>query len=850
MKTEQIIILIVSFFLGMLLLNMVKNVCGCGVKEGFVAGGDSGSDNFVDNLLQSCIDNANTRSGVVSNLRSKMAEGSKCGSEPVPGLESLYPDVHDPIEFSITKLQEELAAGRCVDARDIITSNCGCDDNLNNLTEDGRCPRRGADGGGGGGGETVDLCAPNPCHNGGECTILSMLGSRTAQCTCATGFTGTYCGEAAVVPPDLCAPNPCLNDGVCSIVKMLGSRTAQCECAAGFTGTHCDEELLPCTGDAEQIKEKCLCEGEHGMGEQCDAGKYCWAWHPEQIKPATTGAFDAAYTTCQASDPCFMRTGEGFSQCQNLGRCVADSTKFPEHIWGCNCTAGWEGNNCMDQDISVADYCETQENCAENQICKNNTCTEPAPAAHVNEGQPNCPRPCLNGGTCVEGQFGWQCSCLEQSPSQRTSDCGCLAGYGPTTSGGCEKCGANQYSPDGFCNGICEPPKVIKNPHTKDASCELADGGWDAIHALGPLSTCRDGFELYAKYIRTGMEGRGCSRSPTLLDLQNVRDIKTVTDLDTVLADKCCITTTGSNPGCDPHRYCQPLYHKSKNCVSDPVTGNQVLECMKLADDAPDGYYLEEGRGGVTRVNKCSPALDGEPVSSCSDINVDGISTLACNGVPCQVGGDSGECVMTQVMGGYQGLATSECKINEETAAAATSSPEHGQPYCDTPNTAPPCTVKHEANTIFSTPEVECTNDIREDCCCPDPNPSCFGSVPTDGLSPRPNSSCNLAEHFEWRCGVGGYQISMNNLCCDLTIESQPVWKACNPADDTETSTVCGGVATGEVVPNANISNMMGLPCGGGNIDLNDADPSCGPGGGVPGGGRGWGWSEDTVLLR
>ena len=37
MKTEQIIILVVAFFLGMLLLNMVKNVCGCDVVEGLSA---------------------------------------------------------------------------------------------------------------------------------------------------------------------------------------------------------------------------------------------------------------------------------------------------------------------------------------------------------------------------------------------------------------------------------------------------------------------------------------------------------------------------------------------------------------------------------------------------------------------------------------------------------------------------------------------------------------------------------------------------------------------------------------------------------------------------------------------
>ena len=44
MKTEQIVILVVAFFLGMLLLNMVKNVCGCGVVEGLNPGWDTGLD--------------------------------------------------------------------------------------------------------------------------------------------------------------------------------------------------------------------------------------------------------------------------------------------------------------------------------------------------------------------------------------------------------------------------------------------------------------------------------------------------------------------------------------------------------------------------------------------------------------------------------------------------------------------------------------------------------------------------------------------------------------------------------------------------------------------------------------
>ena len=37
MKKEQIIILVISFFVGMLLLHMVKNICGCNI-EGFSQG--------------------------------------------------------------------------------------------------------------------------------------------------------------------------------------------------------------------------------------------------------------------------------------------------------------------------------------------------------------------------------------------------------------------------------------------------------------------------------------------------------------------------------------------------------------------------------------------------------------------------------------------------------------------------------------------------------------------------------------------------------------------------------------------------------------------------------------------
>ena len=42
MKTDQIIMCIVALFLGMVLSNILKNVCGCAVIEG----------QFLDNLLE------------------------------------------------------------------------------------------------------------------------------------------------------------------------------------------------------------------------------------------------------------------------------------------------------------------------------------------------------------------------------------------------------------------------------------------------------------------------------------------------------------------------------------------------------------------------------------------------------------------------------------------------------------------------------------------------------------------------------------------------------------------------------------------------------------------------------
>jgi len=75
MKTEQIVILVVAFFLGMLLLNVVKNVCGCKLEEGFI-----NVDKYISKLEEvpsSCNISPN------NNIYLQNSLGS-CGAAPVP----------------------------------------------------------------------------------------------------------------------------------------------------------------------------------------------------------------------------------------------------------------------------------------------------------------------------------------------------------------------------------------------------------------------------------------------------------------------------------------------------------------------------------------------------------------------------------------------------------------------------------------------------------------------------------------------------------------------------------------------------------------------------------------------
>lgn len=99
----------------------------------------------------------------------------------------------------------------------------------------------------------LDLCASQPCQNGGQCSVVN----NAVSCRCINGYTGVFCQIAPrklssdihiytmkiflsenLVP---CASTPCQNGGQCG---LLSPNVFGCVCPPEFTGTQCETSIL------------------------------------------------------------------------------------------------------------------------------------------------------------------------------------------------------------------------------------------------------------------------------------------------------------------------------------------------------------------------------------------------------------------------------------------------------------------------------------------------------------------------------------------------------------------------------------------------------------------------------
>lgn len=82
-------------------------------------------------------------------------------------------------------------------------------------------------------------CEDNPCGSHGQCHILRS----GYTCICQKGYGGPHCDA----PTNLCAVNPCRNGGIC---RQDDSTTAgfRCECTAQYSGPLCQVLTRTCGG--------------------------------------------------------------------------------------------------------------------------------------------------------------------------------------------------------------------------------------------------------------------------------------------------------------------------------------------------------------------------------------------------------------------------------------------------------------------------------------------------------------------------------------------------------------------------------------------------------------------------
>ncbi|XP_028402782.1 fibropellin-3-like [Dendronephthya gigantea] len=114
-------------------------------------------------------------------------------------------------------------------------------------------------------------CTHDPCLNTGQCNYDASAGF---TCTCASGFTGTYCETSGVT--NACSNSPCGNGGTCN---KDGSGGYTCSCLSGYIGINCETKLgacatIPCVNGGTCINDglggyTCSCAPDY-TGDNCE----------------------------------------------------------------------------------------------------------------------------------------------------------------------------------------------------------------------------------------------------------------------------------------------------------------------------------------------------------------------------------------------------------------------------------------------------------------------------------------------------------------------------------------------------------------------------------------------------
>lgn len=321
-------------------------------------------------------------------------------------------------------------------------------------------------------------CEPNPCQNGGTCTLRK----NGYECICPNGYMGQFCHYKSK-----CFVNPCQNGGSC----YENGNDFSCLCKTGFKGPKCAQrnpcQPNPCknSGSCTEVDSgyQCSCPVAF-MGVICEDTNHCASnpcknsgvCHPVDNNYECTCNIGYKGTNCKRSAMCSA------NPCLNGGACVE-----LEQGYSCRCKPGYTGDTCSGH-VCANQHCQNDGQCEVRNgqpfcMCKENflgsTCSYANPCYNS---------PCENGGSCREyyegndaaGKVSFTCGCVEQFEGDRCEidKCAKCHPYASCDRGRCQ-CKKN-YKGDGeTCTKVssCEPNPCmnggacVENANSYDCTC-------------------------------------------------------------------------------------------------------------------------------------------------------------------------------------------------------------------------------------------------------------------------------------------------------------------------------------------------------------------------------------------
>ncbi|KAF4795928.1 EGF-like-domain, multiple 11 [Turdus rufiventris] len=228
--------------------------------------------------------------------------------------------------------------------------------------------------------ELGDLCASQPCLNGGVC----QYNQSGYVCNCPSGFLGHNCE----IDINECSSRPCQNRGTCIDLP----NDVACTCMPIFTGKFCERilnpcELLPCLNNATCIAQQqnynCRCMPGF-TGKNCEEViDYCRLLSINCLNEGLClniiGGFTVSPNASKVQEKrefCEVQIDNcGSNSCENGGTYIGYEDHFE-----CTCPIGFEGERC-ELDIDACLF--NNISCAPGALCMdkshgfNYTCLSP-----------------------------------------------------------------------------------------------------------------------------------------------------------------------------------------------------------------------------------------------------------------------------------------------------------------------------------------------------------------------------------------------------------------------------------------------------------------------------------------